>query len=234
MNHDTTASQGLSIRSVKVWDIPTRVFHWLLAFSFTAAYLTSESERYRDWHVMFGYTVAALIVFRLLWGIAGTRYARFSSFLFSPSRVLEYLRSLLSSSPKHYLGHNPAGAVAIFLLLGLAMLTAISGFATYQEIGGEWLEELHEGCAATMLAVVAVHIVGVVMSSLLHRENLVRSMFSGNKSGSPDQAIGKTRPLVGIILLVAVLGFWSADRFGWLPVFSGVAVTQQHDRHDHD
>lgn len=234
MNHDTPASQRLSLRSVKVWDIPTRVFHWLLAFSFSAAYLTSESERYRDWHVMFGYTVAALIVFRLIWGIAGTRYARFSSFIFSPSRVLEYLRSLLSSSPKHYLGHNPAGAVAIFLLLGLSMLTACSGFATYQEIGGEWVEELHEGCAATMLAVVAVHIVGVVTSSLLHRENLVRSMFSGNKSGPADQAIRKTRPLVGIILLVAVLGFWSADRFGWLPVSSDVAVTQQHNRHDHD
>lgn len=226
--------QEQSIRSVKVWDIPTRIFHWLLVLSFTAAYLTSESERYRDWHVMFGYTVAALVVFRLFWGIAGTRYARFSSFFFEPSQMLAYLQSLLTSRPKRYLGHNPAGAVAIFLLLGLGVLTALSGFATNQELLGEWVEELHEGSAATMLAVVAVHILGVVVSSLLHRENLARSMFSGNKSGPADLAIDKTRPLVGIILIVTTLGFWIADRSGWLPLSSGVAVTQHHDRHKHN
>lgn len=222
-----------SLRDIKVWDVPTRIFHWLLALSFAGAYLTSESEHYRDVHVMFGYTLAGLIGFRLAWGVVGTRYARFTSFLFRPGRVLEYLKSLPSSSPKHYLGHNPAGAVAIFLLLALGLLTAVSGFATYQEVGGEWLEELHEGAAGTMLAVVAVHVLGVVVSSFLHRENLVRSMISGNKRGTADQGIPKTRLAVGALLLAAVLGFWTAERSGWIPASPERVATQGHDHGHH-
>lgn len=224
-------------RTVKVWDAPTRIFHWLLAASFAGAYLTGESERYRDVHVMFGYTLAGLIGFRLVWGLIGTRYARFASFLFGPARVLEYLKSLLTTSPKHYLGHNPAGALAIFLLLGLGLLTAASGVATYQDIGGEWLEELHEGTAAAMLAVVAVHVLGVVVSSFLHRENLVRSMISGNKRGSAEQGIRRTRRMVGMVLLLAVLGYWAADRSGWLPPSPGATATQppaHRDGREHD
>lgn len=209
-----TACDGRSL--VRVWDLPTRVFHWLMAASFAGAYLTAESERLRDVHVMLGYTVAGLIGFRLVWGLIGTRYARFGSFLFSPGRVLTYLRSLLTPSPEHHLGHNPAGAVAIFLLLGLGLLTALSGFANYQELGGEWLEELHEGVAGAMLAVVVVHVAGVAVSSLLHRENLVAGMISGRKQGAPRDGIAQARPLIGVLLLVTVLAAWVANLTGWI------------------
>lgn len=219
-------------RAVKVWDSPTRIFHWLLAISFAGAYLTSESEHYRAVHVMFGYTLAGLIGFRLVWGLVGTRYARFGSFLFGPAPVLDYLKSLPTAAPKRYLGHNPAGALAIFLLLGLGLLTAASGFATYQEIGGEWLEELHEGAAAASLAVVAVHVLGVAASSLLHRENLVQSMISGNKQGIAEQGIPRTRRMVGTALLLAILGFWAADLSGWLPASPEAAAGQRHDHRD--
>lgn len=200
------------IRTVPVWDLPTRAFHWLMALSFVGAYLSSESERFRDVHVMFGYTLAALIGFRLVWGLIGTRYARFSSFLFSPGRLVEYLKSLVSGNPQHHVGHNPAGALAIFLLLGLGLATVVSGFASYQEIGGEWLEELHEAVSGAMLAVVAVHILGVVVSSVLHRENLAKAMITGRKVGTQEQGIAKRRGLVGVLLVVAVLGYWGADR----------------------
>lgn len=222
-----------TLPKIKVWDLPTRVFHWLLALSFAGAYLTSESERYRDLHVMFGYTLAGLIGFRLLWGLLGTRHARFASFAFGAGQLIDYLKSLATAAPRHYTGHNPAGAVAIFLLLALGLVTAASGYATYQEIGGDWLEELHEGAAGAMLTVVAVHVAGVVVSSLLHRENLLRAMFTGNKRGPAGEAIPGTRRALGVLLLLAVLGFWSAERAGWLGVpAADQAVRQQHHQHD--
>ena len=166
---------------IKVWDLPTRLFHWSLAASFTIAYLTSESERWRDLHVNAGYAVAGLIAFRLVWGLVGTRHARFADFFPTPSRLKAYLGSLLAGRPQHYVGHNPAGALAIFALLALGALAAASGWATYEELGGEWLEEVHEFFANAMLFVVGVHLAGVFVGSLLHRENLVRAMITGWK-----------------------------------------------------
>lgn len=196
-------------QSILVWDIPTRLFHWLLALSFVGAFVTAESERTRDLHLLFGYTLLGLIGFRLLWGLIGTRYARFRSFLFRPAAVRDYLVSLLTRHPKHYLGHNPAGSLAVFLLLALGLFAGITGWAAYNDAsGGEWLEELHEGMANAMLAVVFVHIAGVVVSSLLHRENLVRAMFTGRKHGEPAQGIRYRHAWLGAILLAAVAGFW--------------------------
>jgi cytochrome b len=177
---DSTAT--LPPERVLVWDVPTRLFHWLLALSFAGAFLTADSERQRDIHVLLGYCFAGLIAFRLVWGFVGPRYSRFRSFLFSPAEIGRYLRSLLTRNPRHYLGHNPAGSVAIFLMLGLGLVTAATGLATYNGIGGDWTEELHEGAANAMLAVVFVHIGGVFISSLLHRENLIRSMITGRKA----------------------------------------------------
>jgi cytochrome b len=197
---------------ILVWDIPTRVFHWLLAASFAGAFLTAESERWRDVHVMLGYTFAGLIAFRLVWGLIGTRYARFRSFLFRRAELLDYLRSLVRRSPRHYPGHNPAGSLVILLLLGLGIVTIGSGWATYNEVGGEWLEELHEATANAMLALVFVHIAGVVVSSLLHRENLVAAMVTGRKRGAPAQGIHRGHAWLALLLLVAVTTFWS-----WYP-----------------
>lgn len=197
------------LNKILVWDLPTRLFHWLLATSFVGAYLTAETERYRDLHLLLGYTLLGLILFRVVWGLAGTRYARFSQFLYGPARILTYLRSLLSGQPEHYVGHNPAGALAIFLLLGLGVLTAASGVLLYFGIGGEEaFEEVHEACANGMLAVVLIHIAGVVVSSWLHRENLVRSMVTGYKSGDADQGIHSARTWVAGILLAVVAAFW--------------------------
>jgi hypothetical protein len=104
---------------IRVWDLPLRVFHWLLALSFAGAFLASEGEGVRDLHVVLGYTVAVLVAFRLVWGVAGSRYARFRSFAFGPQAVRAYLASLLARRPLHYVGHNPAGGWAIYALLAL-------------------------------------------------------------------------------------------------------------------
>lgn len=191
-----------------VWDLPTRIFHWLLAASFVGAYVTGDGERWRDLHAMLGYTAGGLVVFRLLWGLLGTRYARFSAFPLSPRAVIDYLRSLLASSPRHYFGHNPAGSWAILLLLTLVLGAVVTGWSVYVERGPEWLEDVHETLSNAALAVVFVHVAGVVVSSFLHRENLVRAMVSGYKPGAGPAAAGR-RTLVALLLLGAVGAFWA-------------------------
>lgn len=195
-------------RRILVWDAPVRVFHWLMVLSFAGAWLTADSERFRLLHITFGYTMAGLVAFRLVWGLVGSRHARFSSFVRGPREVVAYLGSVLRGRPEQYPGHNPAGALAILALLVLAIAAAASGWAMYKEMGGEWLEELHETAASGMLVVVVLHIVAVVVSSLLQRENLVRAMVTGHKTGSPEEGIRRAWHTVAVLMFAAVLGFW--------------------------
>lgn len=218
-----------SPQGILVWDLPVRVFHWLLALSFAGAYVTAESERWRLVHVTLGYTVGGLIVFRLLWGLIGTRHARFASFVRGPAAVLRYLRSLLSGQPEHHVGHNPAGALAIVALLALGAVLVFTGWSTYNEVGGDWLEELHEGVANTMLAVVLVHIAAVLLSSRLHHENLVRAMITGRKQGEPTESARRPWRVLGVLLLVAVLAFWVQQ---WRSAPTAATGAQYSDERD--
>lgn len=196
------------LQRVLVWDVPTRVFHWTLALSFVGAYLTAESERYRDIHLALGYLLLGMIAFRLVWGFVGTAYARFAAFVFKPAEVVAYVRSLLGSHPQHHVGHNPAGGVAIFLLLALGVLISLSGLGLYWEFGDEDIfEELHEIAANLMLLVVFVHIAGVLISSVLHKENLVRAMFTGYKQTANVVSIPRTYAWLGVVMALASAGF---------------------------
>lgn len=195
---------------ILVWDFPTRIFHWSLALSFLGAYLSSESERYQAIHLGLGYVFLALIVFRLIWGMFGTVYARFSSFSFSPQAVLAYLQALRQGQAPHYLGHNPAGAIAIFLLLGLGLLIGVSGAALDWELW-ENLEDLfaetHEIAANFMLVIIFAHILGVMMSSYLHKENLARAIVTGYKQGEANQGIQHSYLWLGLSMLGLILVF---------------------------
>lgn len=197
-----------SISKVLVWDAPVRLFHWLMVLSFAGAWLTAESERLRLVHVSLGYTMAGLVAFRLVWGLIGTRHARFASFVRGPSAVLRYLRSLFSREPEHHTGHNPAGALAIVALLALTLLLTASGWANYNEFGGHWVEELHEALAEGMLMLAGIHVAAVVLSSWLHRENLVRAMVNGRKHASSKQAIRSAWYSIAALMLAGVLYFW--------------------------
>ncbi|MEK8050886.1 cytochrome b/b6 domain-containing protein [Ideonella sp. DXS22W] len=192
-----------------MWDAPVRVTHWLMVASFAAAWLTAESERWRLLHVSAGYTLAGLVAFRIVWGLVGTRHARFASFVRGPAAVLAYLRGLLGGHGTHTPGHNPAGALAILALLGGSALLTASGWALYNELGGHALEELHEALANGLLALVGVHVAAVVVSSRLHRENLVRAMVDGRQSGAAGDAIRRPWRGVAAVVLAAVLGFWA-------------------------
>jgi len=199
------------LQRILVWDLPTRVFHWSLALSFAGAYWTAESERYRDVHLALGYVFAALLLFRLVWGFIGTRYARFRSFSFSFSALSQYLQGLFKRQAPHFLGHNPAGAVAILLLLGLGLMISFTGIALDWEFGSvdaeDLFAELHEFSANLMLVVVLGHIVGVIVSSYLHHENLARSMVTGYKQGEAGEGIQRALVWLGVLMLMAIFAF---------------------------
>ncbi|MFM9917024.1 MAG: cytochrome b/b6 domain-containing protein [Rhizobacter sp.] len=224
--------------SVLVWDAPVRVFHWLMVLSFAGAYLSAESERWRLLHVTLGYTMVGLVGFRIVWGLLGSRHAKFASFVRGPAAVARYVRGLVKGRPEHHVGHNPAGALAILALLGLTLAIGASGWAIYNDVGAEWLEDLHEGAASVMLAVVGVHIAGVLLSSWLHHENLVGSMISGRKAGLPEDGVRSAWRSVAALMLVAVLGFWwlqwqGAPHGGAQPVSAATAtLASGHDRDD--
>jgi cytochrome b len=220
------------MKNVLVWDLPVRIFHWLLAASFAGAWLTAEHERWRLLHVTLGCTVLALAVLRLAWGFVGTRHARFGDFVRGPRAALRYLGGLARGKPQNYLGHNPAGGLAIVALLALAVTAAAAGLATYT-LGDAW-EDVHEALANLMLGLVGLHVAAVVVSGWLHRENLVAAMFSGRKRGASADGIATPRRGVGIVLLAAVLGFWGWQLSHPADGLGAVAAAEAHGEDDDD
>ncbi len=210
-------NDGKRATRVRVWDIPIRLFHWALVSCFVIAWLTLDN-RYLEVHVFAGYLMGGLIVFRLLWGFIGGPYARFHDFAFGWSEVRDYLKSVLNKRPPHFLGHNPAGSWAIYLLLGLGLLTVISGLLAFggeEQHGplagllnfpqGHLAHVFHEWLSWLMLGVVIIHLIGVLVESLLHRENLVAAMLTGYKSSVTDAISTASHWKVGAAMLAAIL-----------------------------
>lgn len=195
-------------RRIRVWDVPTRLFHWMQLIAFAGAYLTAESERNRDIHVAMGYIVLGLLVFRVIWGFAGTRYARFSSFIFKPREIINYLSSLIKGQAKHYTGHNPAGSVVVWLLLVLVLFIGITGVLALQDDASDTVIMMHGVATKIIMYVIAIHLIGVAVSSILHRENLVRSMISGYKLSSDKEENVPSYSWLGVLLVVATVIFW--------------------------
>ena len=166
---------------VRVWDLFVRLFHWALVASFAAAWLTRHGNE--DIHHLAGYAAAALVGLRVVWGLVGTHYARFRQFTRGPLTVLSYLRDIATGREARYIGHNPAGAAMILALLIAMAGTALTGWmmTTDQFWGVEWVGKTHERLADGLLILVALHVAGVIVASIRHRENLVRAMFTGRK-----------------------------------------------------
>lgn len=225
------AEPARAAAQVLVWDAPVRVFHWLTVLCFAGAWLTAESERWRLAHVTLGYTLAGLVVFRLLWGLVGTKHARFVNFVRGPAAVMAHVRELVKGQVEHPAGHNPAGALAIVALLGLAVAVSASGWALFDGPGGEWLEDAHEAAASLMLALVGVHVAAVALSSWLGRDKLLRAMVTGRKPVAPAEGIRHAWRSVAALMVVAVLGFWFLQ---WqsaptLPAGTEMSTLAEHD-----
>ncbi|MBF0143007.1 MAG: cytochrome b/b6 domain-containing protein [Magnetococcales bacterium] len=211
---------------VTIWDLPTRIFHWLLVLAFAIAFASSDGDALLPLHLWAGSLFLVLLLFRLFWGFFGTRHARFADFAYSPARIWDYLLGVLRRSPSRFLGHNPPGGLAIFLLLGLGILLSLSGmmvfggeegrgpFAGLLSFGaGRAAKEVHELLFALMATLVGVHLAGVLVESVLHRENLVGAMFHGRKrplaSGEPPATI-PTRPVVALLLVIGAVAIPAA------------------------
>ncbi len=165
----------------RVWDPFVRLFHWSLVLSFGVAWFTPRSsEALHHWA---GYAAAALITMRLLWGLVGTRYARFSQFVRDPATVARYLSDIVSGREARYLGHNPAGGMMVLALIVAMATTATTGWmmTTDAYFGVEWVENAHDLAAHGLLVLVLLHLGGVVLASVRHRENLVGAMVTGRK-----------------------------------------------------
>jgi cytochrome b len=196
---------------IPVWDRIVRIGHWLIAGGFLVAYLTEDDLL--TVHVWAGYLVGAVVCLRIVWGFIGSKHARFSDFFYTPQQALRYLNDLVRRRAKRYLGHSPAGAVMAYALLVAILATTFSGLLVYaydkregplagviakQYVGmtdeqrdrasesmEDFWQETHEVLANLTLALVVLHIGGVALSSLAHRENLVRAMVTGRKRSEP-------------------------------------------------
>jgi cytochrome b len=226
--HNTLIEKVLKMNKIRVWDLFVRIFHWSLIVAFFIAYLSGEEENLL--HIYSGYAVLGLVSVRLLWGIIGTKYARFSNFIYSPTAVFLYLKSIFERKPLYFVGHNPAAGWMVITLLLCLLVVTVSGLKVYAIEEGlgplarsnsefaiisntyaskshsdrheneeherndgnygeeheendeeEFWEEIHEVSANLMLLLIFLHIAGVLVSSFLHNENLIKAMITGVK-----------------------------------------------------
>ena len=170
---------------VRVWDPLVRVLHWTLVSCVLGAWLTSEleSETGRGAHEWLGYAALAVITVRFVWGWIGSRYARFADFVLGPASTINYARSVLTRTEPRYLGHNPLGGWMVVALLVMVAAAGVTGWLSVTDRfwGVEWMQELHEAMANTLLVLAGFHVAGVIYTSVHHRENLVRAMLTGRK-----------------------------------------------------
>ena len=207
---------------IRVWDLPTRLFHWALAGLVTASWLSGQfgGQPWLAWHFRFGYAILALLVFRLLWGFAGDRYARFSSFIPSWRAAVAHVRS-----PRPTAGHNPLGSFSVYALLFVAGVQVMTGL--YASDGdfteGPWaifaseatvklLSGIHRINRWLLLALVAVHLIAIAWNTATRHDGLVRAMFSGDKEGlnvepAADNRTIRLRALVLLGLSTALVAY---------------------------
>ncbi|SFG53527.1 Cytochrome b [Novosphingobium sp. CF614] len=184
-----------------VWDLPLRLSHWLLVAAIAVAFLSSEEDSaLAGWHMAAGWAAAVLIVFRLVWGVVGGEHALFASFV-RPAHVFSHLKALASARAERTVGHNPAGGIAVLLLI--AMIGAVIATGWQALHGGE--ENLHEAIAWFLLGLVGIHVAAVVATSLLSGENLVRAMVTGQKQSADHPSVLSVRRAGPLALFFSLL-----------------------------
>ncbi|MES2825146.1 MAG: cytochrome b/b6 domain-containing protein [Pseudomonadota bacterium] len=206
--------------SLKVWDLPVRIFHWGLVIAFVAAYITNLlGVNYFKYHVWCGYTVIILVLFRIIWGVVGTYHAKFIHFVRSPFATTKYALSIIKKADKHYAGHNPLGALMVLVLLLALLIQAITGLFSNDEIfnlGPLYgyvdndlslaLTEIHQNLFYWILGAVILHIIAVCLHIFFKRDNIIKAMVTGEKSNKGlenETAITSSR--IGLAIIIAII-----------------------------
>jgi cytochrome b len=200
------------MRNRLIYDIPTRLFHWLFAGLFVAAFFIAKTvddeSTVFSYHMLAGFLLAFIVLLRILWGFVGTKHSRFKSFALHPKDLVYYFMGVLSGDKKKWAGHNPASSWATLAMLGLSLGLGITGYlmANGQK---EALEDVHELLANGFLVVVLIHIAGVVLHALRHRDGIAMTMIDGAKSEEilQTETISNSRPAVAMLFLGLVTAF---------------------------
>ncbi len=212
-------------RTVRVWDVPTRLFHWLLVALVAVSLYTGLVGGFREmeWHVKSGYAILALLLFRLVWGVIGSRHSRFVDFVHGPRTVLAYARDLLGNAPAGTVGHNPLGGWSVTAMLFSLLVQAGTGLFSNDDILTEGplaslvskgvsdrITEVHDANAVVLMVLIGVHLAAIAFYAVVKHENLVRAMITGRKPAAADAADAPFAPLWRAVaaLVVAILAVW--------------------------
>ena len=196
----------MKTEKTKVYDWPTRLFHWSFAGLFVGAFLIAktvddEAAAY-PYHMLLGLVLALTVVLRIIWGFIGTKYARFSSFALRPTQLLQYFRALLLGRTERKLGHNPASSWAALVMMALALGLAVTGYLMTTGDNKELLEEVHELFANAFLVVAIAHVAGVLLHMIRHRDGIAMSMIHGAKTPiSGETGIARSRVRAGFVFI---------------------------------
>lgn len=200
------------MKKILVWDLPTRLFHWmfagLLTVSLLVALVVDEDHPWFQWHALCGLAAASLLVLRIGLGLAGSRHSRFSGFPLRPGAIARYAAGVFTGTARRYSGLNPGAAVAAVLMFTLVPALVLTGIGW----GGESLEDLHGALAYSLMAVIGLHLAGLAAHTLRHRENIAASMITGRRAGPAEDGIPSSHPVWGMAFLIAGV-LWTAGLF---------------------
>jgi cytochrome b len=213
-------------RTVLIWDLPTRLFHWLVVALVTVSFVTAEiGGNAMRLHVLSGYSILTLILFRIVWGVIGSPPSRFRTFLVGPRRVLAYTRTMVAPGGSHHLTHNPLGGWSVVAMLAALLLQAGTGLFASDDVltqgplyphvssaASHALTEIHEFNAGVILALVGVHLAAVLFHLLYKRDNLIVPMFTGRRIWEDSVADVRSAPL----WLAALIALLAAGAVVWL------------------
>ncbi|MBL8376102.1 cytochrome b/b6 domain-containing protein [Accumulibacter sp.] len=226
----------MNTQRIRLWDLPTRIFHWSLAILVLAAFVSGKiGGNAMDWHGKFGLTILGLLTFRLVWGIVGSTYARFASFFPTPASVLAYLRGQWRG-----VGHNPLGALSVFGLLGLLAFQVASGLFSNDDIAfrgplydligkalSDRLTGLHKLSVNALIALVVLHLAAILYYTRVRKDNLLKPMLTGWREVAPGQGTSATGggPIAFVIALLIALAAVYAASGSWLPAAPSAPVS---------